>query len=164
MIYASALSDGIHNLMTMESAAPEVRMRCVVAKLRSVHALLAAARSNIVRPPRVFVERAQPMLRGVSPLLDEELPMAFRSVNDAGLQSAMKQAAGQPVASLTAPGTPGFNRVVWDLKPGKDVLTEYGGEGQKFVRPGEYEVTLTYGKTTQKQKITVAIAEGIQTR
>jgi hypothetical protein len=58
----------------------------------------------------------------------------------------------------------GFNRLVWDLKPSKDVLTEDGGEGQKFVRPGEYEVTLTFGEVTQKEKVKVEIAKGIETR
>ena len=71
---------------------------------------------------------------------------------------------GRPIANLTAPGVPGFSRVVWDLKPGKDVLNDYGGEGQKFVRPGEYEVTLTFGKTTQKEKVKVDIAKGLETR
>ncbi|HEX4932596.1 MAG TPA: DUF885 family protein, partial [Gemmatimonadaceae bacterium] len=42
MIYASAIADGVHNLMTMESAPPEERMRRVTGKLRQVPALLAA--------------------------------------------------------------------------------------------------------------------------
>ena len=71
---------------------------------------------------------------------------------------------GVPVANLTAPGTPGINRVVWDLKPTKDLLTEYGGEGQRFVRSGEYDVTLTYGKTKQTGKLKVEIMAGIETR
>ena len=58
MIYASAVSDGVHDLMTMESSAAPERMRQVVTKLRGVPALLAAARANVRTPPRVFVERA----------------------------------------------------------------------------------------------------------
>jgi hypothetical protein len=50
------------------------------------------------------------------------------------------------------------------LKPTKDVLTEYGGEGALFVRPGSYQATLTLGKTTAKQTIEVTIASGIETR
>ncbi len=73
-------------------------------------------------------------------------------------------AAEQTVANLTTPGTPGLSRVVWDLKPSNDVLTQYGGEGRKFVKPGEYTVTMTIGKTTVKQKLVVTIAAGIETR
>jgi len=73
-------------------------------------------------------------------------------------------AAGEPVANLSAPGTPGFGRIVWDLRPTKDLLGEYGGEGAKFVRPGEYTVTLTYGKTKATTKLVVTIADGLETR
>jgi len=45
------------------------------------------------------------------------------------------------------------------------VLTEYGGLGaSKFVRAGEYGVTMTYGKVKQTVKLRVAIAPGIETR
>jgi photosystem II stability/assembly factor-like uncharacterized protein len=76
----------------------------------------------------------------------------------------IKNAQGQTVANLTAPAMTGLNRTSWDLKPTKDVLTEYGGEGSLFVRPGVYEATLTYGKETSKQSFRVEIAPGIETR
>ena len=66
--------------------------------------------------------------------------------------------------SVLIPCGPGLNRTTWDLKPTKDVLNDYGGEGQKFVKPGEYTVTLTCGKAKQTQKLQVDIAPGIETR
>lgn len=77
---------------------------------------------------------------------------------------AITNAAGQPVANLTGPGTPGFNRIVWDLRLSKEFLTDYGGEGQKFVKGGEYTFTMNYGKSKQTQKPMIAIAPGIETR
>ena len=77
---------------------------------------------------------------------------------------AIATPADQPVASLSAPGVPGLGRVVWDLKPGKDVLTEYGGEGQKFVPAGEYKVTLSYGSVKETQTVKVEVAPGVETR
>jgi hypothetical protein len=73
-------------------------------------------------------------------------------------------ATGATVAKLKMPGTPGLNRVAWDLKPTKDVLTEYGGEGQKHVKPGEYTVTLAFGSYSQTQKMQVTVAPGVDTR
>lgn len=70
----------------------------------------------------------------------------------------------QPVAKFKLPGTPGINRINWDVMPSKEVLTEYGGEGPKFVRPGEYTITLDYGKAKATQKLKVDIAPGIETR
>ena len=76
----------------------------------------------------------------------------------------IKNAQGQTVASLTAPALRGIGRVTWDLKPSKDVLTEYGSEGALHVRPGTYEATLTVGSATSKRTFEVTIAPGVETR
>ena len=44
------------------------------------------------------------------------------------------------------------------------MLTEYGGQGQKFLPAGDYEVTLSYGTVKQKQKLRVELAPGLETR
>ena len=77
MIYVAAVSDGLHNLITMDSAPPEVRMRHVQSKLHALPGLLAAARANVKAPPKVFVVRAIAMLGGVQDLLEHDLALAF---------------------------------------------------------------------------------------
>jgi hypothetical protein len=77
---------------------------------------------------------------------------------------AITTAAGQPVANLTGAAMPGLNRVSWDLMPTQDVLTEYGGEGRRFVPSGEYTVTITHGAAKEARKLRVEIAPGLQTR
>ena len=77
MIYAAAISDGVHNLMTMEAAPAERRMDQAAAKLRGVPRLLESARQNLKNPPRVFVERGLVMFHGASDLLAHDLPLAF---------------------------------------------------------------------------------------
>jgi len=81
-----------------------------------------------------------------------------------GVKISITNAEGQPVANLTAPAIAGLNRVSWDLKPTKDVRTEYGGEGNKPVAPGVYTVTLKSGKTTSTEKLTVSYLPGVETR
>jgi uncharacterized protein (DUF885 family) len=93
MIYATAISDGVHNLMTMESSPAEARARQIISKLRGVPALLAAARTNIRRPPRVFVERAAVMFRGVADLLKNDLGLAFAEVGDQALRNEVRASA-----------------------------------------------------------------------
>ncbi len=74
-------------------------------------------------------------------------------------------ASGQPVANLKAPGTPGFTRLNWDLRPTKDVRVEYGGEKpERFVPAGDYTAELTFGSTKMKQSFHVDLAEGITPR
>jgi uncharacterized protein (DUF885 family) len=102
MIYASAISDGVHDLMTMESSPAEERMRRAISKLSSVPRLLDAARANLENPPRVFVERGIAMLRGASGLLANDLPLAFENVQDPKLQEALSGAASTAREAIDA--------------------------------------------------------------
>jgi photosystem II stability/assembly factor-like uncharacterized protein len=81
------------------------------------------------------------------------------------IKIAVTKANGQPVANLKAPGTPGFTRLNWDLRPTKDVITEYGGDDPKRLLPaGDYNAELTFGQNKVKQSFHVEIAEGITPR
>jgi uncharacterized protein (DUF885 family) len=103
MLYASAISDGVHNLMTMESDPAPVRMQRVLSKLRGVPALLSAARANLSNPPRIFVERGIGMFRGASGMLRSDLPAAFASANPpAALMTEMRAAANGAADSIDA--------------------------------------------------------------
>ena len=104
------------------------------------------------------------IFRGENPKVGATLTWWLEDFTGEEVKIEITNALGQPVAKLAAPGTPGLSRIVWDLKPSKELLTEYGGEGQKFVRPGEYKVTLTHGKAKSEQRLAVTIAAGIETR
>ena len=81
------------------------------------------------------------------------------------MEIAITSSSGQPVANLTSPATPGINRLAWNLKPTKDLLSEYGGEGpDKMVPSGDYTVSLSYGPVTEKQTLKVVVASGVETR
>ncbi len=77
MIYASAIADGVHNLMTMESAPAATRMERVRGKLQGIPRLLDAARRHLVNPPRVLVDRGITMFEGASAMLATDLAQAF---------------------------------------------------------------------------------------
>jgi uncharacterized protein (DUF885 family) len=93
MIYAAAISDGVHDLMTMESDSATVRLRRITSKLQGVPRLLASAQQNITNPPPVFVRHAIRMLEGVPDMLDHDIPLAFANVKDERLWSAEREAA-----------------------------------------------------------------------
>jgi uncharacterized protein (DUF885 family) len=102
MIYASAIADGVHNLMVMESSPAEVRMRQAASKLEAVPRLLASARANLESPPRVFVERGVAMLRGASELLEKDLFLAFAGATDEPSRRRLESAAAGARAALDA--------------------------------------------------------------
>ena len=81
------------------------------------------------------------------------------------IKIVVTKSTGQPVANLKAPGTPGFTRLNWDLRPTKDVIAEYGGDDPKRLLPaGDYTAELTFGATKMKQTFHVDLAEGITPR
>jgi hypothetical protein len=102
--------------------------------------------------------------RGANP--PEGAILTYWVKEDSGepVKIAVEGPGGRPVANLTGASRAGFNRVTWDLMPSKDVLTEYGGEGKLFVAPGEYKLTLTYGKAKSEQRLTVEVPAGVETR
>jgi photosystem II stability/assembly factor-like uncharacterized protein len=81
------------------------------------------------------------------------------------IKIAITNAAGTPVANLKSPATQGVTRLVWDLRPTKDMLTDYGGVDPKRLMPsGDYTAELTFGKTKMKQTFRVNVVEGARTR
>lgn len=102
MTYAAAISDGVHNLMTMESSPAEVRARRIIAKLRGVPLLLAAARANIAAPPKVMAERGVRMLRGASGMLTADVPLAFASLSDVTLKGGLLAATTSAAREIDA--------------------------------------------------------------
>ena len=123
----------------------------------------AAFGTNLL-PAWVDNEGTVGIYRGANPPEGALISFHVKEYTGDPVKISIVNAAKEPVANLTSPGTPGFGRVVWDLKLSKEFLVEYGGEGSKFVKPGEYEVTLEHGKTKQTEKLKVEIAKGIETR
>ena len=102
MVYAAAITDGVHNLITMESSPLEHRMDQAAAKLRGVPRLIGAARQNLRNPPRVFVERAIAMFHGASDLLGTDLPRVFDASADTVRRKAVEAAAADARRALDA--------------------------------------------------------------
>ncbi len=102
MTYASALSDGVHNLMTMENDAAPVRMRRIIGKLAGVPALLQAARTNISNPPKIFAERGLGMMRAASSMLTTDLGQAFTTQQGTALMDSLLSAAAIATREIDA--------------------------------------------------------------
>ena len=102
--------------------------------------------------------------RGANPAEGAILTYWIKEDTGEPVKIAVEGPGERPVANLTGSSHVGLNRINWDLMPSKDVLTEYGGEGKKFVAPGEYKLTLKYGKAKSEQRLKVEIPAGVETR
>jgi uncharacterized protein (DUF885 family) len=105
MLYASALTDGVHNLMTMASDPAPVRMRRIISKLHRLPDLLDAAKTNITNPPRLFAERGASMMRGASEMLAQDVDLAFADVPNAALRDSLHRAAAAAIPLIDAYAT-----------------------------------------------------------
>ena len=102
--------------------------------------------------------------RGGNPAEGAMINYYIKDFTGDGAKINVTNSAGRTVANLSGPGTPGFNRIVWDLKPTSDLLNGYGGEGSKFIPSGDYTINFNFGKLKATQKLHVDIAPGIETR
>jgi hypothetical protein len=103
--------------------------------------------------------------RGTNPPEGALLTVWVKEFTGDEISIRISNAAGSPVANLKSPGVAGLTRLNWDLRPTKDVTTEYGGDDPKKLLPaGDYTAELTFGSTKATQKFHVDIAEGITQR
>ena len=107
----------------------------------------------------------QAQFRGENPREGALLTFWVREATGEPVKVSIEGADGRPVAKLTAPGVPGLVRLAWDLKPTKDLRTEYGGlPADRHVAPGDYRVKVTQGEARSSQTLKVTAAEGVETR
>ena len=100
MLYSSALSDGVHNLMAMESDPAPVRMRRIISKLQQAPGLIAAARANLANPPRLLAERGATFMRGAIEMLGHDLDLAFQADSNVALRDSLRKAADTAIPQL----------------------------------------------------------------
>lgn len=102
--------------------------------------------------------------RGANPPSGVILTYSLSQATGDTVGIAITNKDGRPIAHLSGAGLAGLNRVVWDLKPTKDLLATYsGGEGAKPVHPGPYTVTITYGKAKASVTFEVRAVPGLET-
>lgn len=147
----------VDDVRALKDLTPEVR-----AKAAHLFPVRPVTATNLL--PGFADWNGAAVFRGENPPVGALLTFWIREFSGDGVKIAITTASDQPVATLSAPGVPGLGRVVWDLKPAKDVLTEYGGEGQKFMPAGEYKATLSYGSVKESQAVQVDVAPGVDTR
>ncbi len=102
--------------------------------------------------------------RGENPPNGAILTYYLSQATGDSVKIAITTKEGRPIAHLVGLSIAGLNRVVWDLKRSKDVLASYeGGEGAKYVHPGTYIATVTYGKEKSSATFEVRAVPGLET-
>jgi len=80
--YSDILASSLAGQALFSHAPAAERARRVLSKLRQTPRLLQAARDNIKDPPGIFVKVGVETMRGALKFIEEDLPRAFRDVDD----------------------------------------------------------------------------------
>lgn len=102
--------------------------------------------------------------RGANP--PEGLPITFwlKAFTGEDPSIVISDGQGQTVATLKGSGKPGFQRLVWDLRPSGEGAAPQRGDAARLVKTGEYKVQLTFGKLKQSQTVKVEVPPGLEAR
>jgi uncharacterized protein (DUF885 family) len=100
--YSDLLASSLAGQTLFSHAPAPERARRVVSKLRQAPRLIQAARDNIKDPPGIYVKVGIETMRGALKFIEEELPRAFKDIDDLHLLGDLADAqteASQAVAS-----------------------------------------------------------------
>jgi uncharacterized protein (DUF885 family) len=86
-VYSSGVTGAIFVVMSRSFAAPEVRLKSVIARERLIPRVFESARANLRNPPRIFTEVAIEQLPGIASFFKDDVPKAFQTVTDKGLRA-----------------------------------------------------------------------------
>ncbi len=98
--YASGMTNSVFILMSRTFAPPADRLRSVIARERQMPRVLEIARQNLINPPRIYTEIALEQLPGIIDFFRNDVPLAFRGVTDAGLNSEFHETNGRVIEAL----------------------------------------------------------------
>ncbi|MFZ0869990.1 MAG: DUF885 domain-containing protein, partial [Rhodanobacter sp.] len=97
--YSSGITNSAFTLMERKFAAPDVRLRALIAREQLMPAALAEARKNLDNPPQIYTQIALQQLPGLVHFFQNDVPSAFTDVTDASLK---KQFADSNAAVIKA--------------------------------------------------------------
>jgi len=100
--YSDLIASSLASQTLFSHAPASERARRVLSKLRQTPRLIQAARDNIKEPPGIYVKVGAEMMRGALAFIDDELPRAFKDLDDLHLLGDLADAqteASQAVKS-----------------------------------------------------------------
>ena len=98
--YSSGITNDAHVMISRTFAPPEQRLKSLISRLKMMPNVLAAARTNLDNPPRIYTEIAIEQVDGNRDFFASDVPGAFADVKDAALLAEFKTANDAVIAAL----------------------------------------------------------------
>ncbi len=103
-IYSSGITSSVFVIMSRNYAPQAERLRSLVARERQMPAVFAAARANLKKPPKVYTEVAIEQLPGIESFFENDVPAAFKDVQDEELLAEFHASNARVFAELHSYG------------------------------------------------------------
>ena len=100
-VYISDLSYGVFLIMRRDFAPAADRLRSVISREREIPRVLEAARQNISNPPKVYTQVALQQMPDNIKFFQNDVPEAFRQVQDPKLLAEFKASNDAAIAALS---------------------------------------------------------------
>ena len=100
--YSTILTNGAFTIMERKFASPDDRLRSLVARERSIPALLDEARINLKNPPHIYSEIAIEQLPGILHFFENDVPAAFADAKDSALKEEFAHTNARAVEALNS--------------------------------------------------------------
>ncbi|MGC2182072.1 MAG: DUF885 domain-containing protein [Terriglobales bacterium] len=100
-VYISDLSYGVFLIMRRDFAPAAERLRSVISREREIPRVLEAARQNISNPPKVYTQVALQQMPDNIKFFRNDVPEAFRQVQDPKLLGEFKASNETAIAALS---------------------------------------------------------------
>jgi uncharacterized protein (DUF885 family) len=98
--YSSGLTRTAYIMIKRQFAAPEERLRHLIAREKAMPAALAEARKNLEAPPQIYTEIAIEQLDGNRGFFETAVASAFPTITDKALLAEFKQANDAVIAAM----------------------------------------------------------------
>jgi uncharacterized protein (DUF885 family) len=100
--YSTLLTNGAFTIMERKFASPDDRLRSLVARERSIPALLDEARVNLKNPPHIYTEIAIEQLPGIIHFFENDVPAAFADAKDSALKEEFAHTNSRAIEALNS--------------------------------------------------------------
>ncbi len=99
-LYSSGITSSAYTIMSRTFAPAAARLKVLTAREKLMPKVLADARANLKNPPKVYTEVAIDQIGGNISFFENDVPLAFKDVHDAALQSDFKTANAAVITAL----------------------------------------------------------------
>lgn len=86
-LYPATITGSAFSIMQRDFAPAAERLKALIARQRAMPGVLAAARANLVDPPKIYTEIALETMDGSIAFFRDDLPLAFEGVTDTTLKA-----------------------------------------------------------------------------